>query len=128
MHPNLSDSINDNIARSEVLGGIYLENILPGETILVQTRNSRYQIHKDESDKFFLQSTNPRVGAPAPVEAHIHGSTFGGSMLKLGYIGNGMFMEFSLEGHMRYSPNLEREIPAVFTTSQIEKVEKLERV
>jgi hypothetical protein len=68
-----------------------------GTNILVDTRNSRYRLVLREGDgrdvvvqggRYFHQETEVRV----------NGSTLGGSLLKIGWIGVGLFLEFSLRG------------------------------
>lgn len=110
-HPNLSDDINRNIAKSEIDGGVYMHEhpdfvcaeikaqpVLPvGKTLLVQTGNTLYRIEK-RGEKDFYISGHARY-CPEPTKANIHGSTWGGSMLKMGWVGRGMNLEFSTEAH-----------------------------
>jgi len=76
-------------SRSE---GVSLHALSPLTTILVRTRNSVYRI-------ILLQGSDSRVliqGGPFfpdPIEAHLAGSTFGGSLLKTAWIGVGLHME-----------------------------------
>lgn len=117
-HPNLSDEINRNIAKSEIDGGCFLfkmegskssGEILPiGKTLLVQTKNTLYRIEK-RGDEDYLISGHPRY-CPEPTKANIHGSTWGGSMLKVGFVGRGMRLEFSISGE------------GTITTSEIQDV------
>lgn len=113
-HPNLSPAINDNIRESELQGGVWLEmpeesakqayaealekgNVLAmGKTLLIQTKNTLYRLEKRE-DGFYI-SGNPRF-CLEPTKATIHGSTWGGSMLKMGWVGRGMRLEFSTDSH-----------------------------
>lgn len=106
-HPNLSDEINRNIAKSEIDGGCFLfkmegskspEAILPaGKTLLVQTKNTLYRIEKRGEEDYWI-SGHPRF-CPEPIKASIHGSTWGGSMLKVGFVGRDMHLEFSTPEH-----------------------------
>lgn len=92
-HPqhHLSAEINERMAASERDGGIWMKDVEVGQTVLVQTQNTLYELtkHGDHwmglGGKYF----------PRPRIAHIHGSTFGGSMIRMGFLGVGMFMEFS---------------------------------
>jgi hypothetical protein len=127
-HPNLSDDINRKLTQSEIEGGIWLTmpeesatiayreakekgNVLAvGKTLLVQTKNTLYRIEK-RGEKDFWISGHPKY-CPEPREANIHGSTWGGSMLKMGWVGRGMRLEFNLEpwdGH-------------TITTSEIQEI------
>ena len=38
-HPNLSDAINSLIIESEIEGGVYLDRLLAGETLEIETRD-----------------------------------------------------------------------------------------
>ena len=96
-HPNLSDAINRNIIQSEIEGGVHLRN-LPGGTVLkVQTQNHLYTIVSERGGEAWI-SGHP-VFCPDPVLVNIHGSTWGGSMIREHYIGRGMHLEF---GHPDY--------------------------
>ena len=117
-HPNLSPAINAHLAQSEKDGGVWLsvppasasngESVLRvGQILEVQTQNTLYEIVK--SDKGYMIRGHAKY-CPEWTRAGIHGSTWGGSMLKMGYVGVGMYLEFSVEGH--------REV----TTSQIKEV------
>lgn len=96
-HPNLSDKVNRDIVRSEVEGGVYL-NRVPGNTTLeVETQNRRYTIWIREEGEVLIWG-HP-VYCPAPTRVRIAGSNWGGSMLKAGFIGRGMHMEFRHPEH-----------------------------
>jgi len=107
-HDNLSDDINKNIMQSELDGGLKLEDIDNGETIKVQTKNTLYTIKKISKDIFEI-SGNAKF-CPEPIDCSIAGSTWGGSMLKIGFIGLGMVMEVYPDGEC-------------FLTSQIKSIE-----
>jgi hypothetical protein len=106
--PWLDDSVNRSIAQSEIEGGVHLRNVLPGTVLEVRTRNRSYTL-RYEGDNQALISGHP-VFCPEPVLVSIHGSTWGGSMLKEHFVGRGMHLEF---GH----PSFE-----LITTSIIEDV------
>jgi len=91
-HPNLSDEINANVIRSEVEGGIHLRDLPPGAILEVQTCQRRYTI-VNQGGGDALISGHPEY-CPSPVLVKIHGSTWGGSMLKEQFIGRGMHLEF----------------------------------
>jgi len=110
-HPNLSDEINRNISKSEIEGGVYVHDhpdfvnaeikaqpVLPvGKVMLIQTKNTLYRLEKRGPKEFYI-SGSPRF-CPEPTKAYIAGSTFGGSMLKMGFVGRGMHLEFSTDAH-----------------------------
>ena len=106
--PGLSDEINKDILMSELMGGVYLDDVPTGKHIYMQTKNTKYVIVKVGED-WYIQGNEKYCAEPT--ECHIAGSTWGGSMLKLGFIGVGMYLEFGVEGH-----------PSVLT-SQIQTVE-----
>lgn len=106
--PHLSDAVNHRILQSEVEGGVHLGNVPVGTVLEVRTQNRAYTIHY-KGDNQALISGHP-VFCPEPVLVTIHGSTWGGSMLKEHFIGRGMHLEFR---HPVYEP---------ITTSRIEDV------
>jgi hypothetical protein len=98
-HANLSDGVNRNIVQSEVEGGVHLRDVPPGTVLEVKTQNRAYTILYKGWDQALI-SGHP-VFCPEPVPVTIHGSTWGGSMLKSRFIGRGMRLEF---GHPDFEP------------------------
>jgi hypothetical protein len=90
-HPNLSNEINANIALSELDGGAYLDKLAIGKLLHVVTQNRIYTI-EHRADGFWI-SGHPQY-CPEPTLAYIAGSTWGGSMLKMKFVGIGMHLEF----------------------------------
>ena len=90
--PVFSDEINRNIVRSEVEGGVFLKDLPEGSRLGVRTENRAYLIVTCGGSKALI-SGHPEF-CPDPVMVSIHGSSWGGSMLKMGYIGRGMHLEF----------------------------------
>lgn len=113
-HPNLSDEINKNIMDSELEGELYLKKIPVGKSIKVTTRNSEYIITRIKEPTFldFTIVGHPRY-CPVPTECNIHGSNWGGSMLKIDFISRGMYMEFSTAEHYNISTSLVMKIEEV---------------
>ena len=91
-HPNLADAVNRNLLRSEVEGGVSLRDLPRPTTLEIHTQNRVYRV-VCRPDGDALISGHPKY-CPAPVRVEICGSNWGGSMLKLGYIGRGMHLEF----------------------------------
>ena len=58
----------------------------------IETQNRAYTLEYQGSSQALI-SGHP-VFCPEPVLVTIHGSTWGGSMLKLQYVGRGMHLEF----------------------------------
>ena len=73
------------------------EPFLPvGHGLTITTQNTTYTLEKTGADEFLI--SGHQKYCPAPTKCSIHGSTWGGSMLKVGWIGRGMHLEFSIEG------------------------------
>jgi hypothetical protein len=108
-HPNLNDDVNSNIVQSEIEGGVSLGDLSPSTVLEIETQNHRYTaVFLGESQAMI--SGHPEY-CPEPTLVAIAGSTWGGSMLKLRYIGRGMHLEFS---HPEYhSPIVTSRIQAV---------------
>ena len=91
-HRNLSDEINRNIVQSEIEGGVYLDDLPSGASLELQTLNRTYRIvHYGQGEALIWG--HPKF-CPSPVRVKIHGSNWGGSMLKVRFIGRGMHLEF----------------------------------
>ena len=69
--------------------------------IIVRTINTDYHLDIDGSAvKVMDERRDGRPQRfPKAVACNIHGSTWGGSMLKMDYIGVGMHLEFHTDGH-----------------------------
>ncbi|HZS04026.1 MAG TPA: hypothetical protein VFD58_04255 [Blastocatellia bacterium] len=84
---------------SETLEGVELRALAPNGTILVRTRESDYRI-------LLLDPASRRVlieGGPffaEPTEAILSGSSFGGCLLRMGWIGHGLRMEIHAQGRL----------------------------
>jgi hypothetical protein len=91
--------VNGHIVQSEIEGGVHLRDVQPGTVLEVETENRAYTIRYEGSGRAFI-SGHP-VFCPEPTLVIIHGSTWGGSMIKSDYIGRGMHLEF---GHPTYLP------------------------
>lgn len=111
-HPHLSDQVNSNIIQSEIEGGVHLDDLSYDSTLEIQTQNRSYTL-VNRGGGAALLSGHPRF-CPEPVLVRIHGSTWGGSMLKAAYVGRGMHLEFR-------HPGFERPI----ITSRIREVRQL---
>jgi hypothetical protein len=90
-HPNLSDAVNHNIVASEIEGGVWLNHLLPGDLLEIETKDWTCRMEY-RGDYRALISGHPRF-CPDPVEVIICGSTWGGSLLKQYFIGRGMHLE-----------------------------------
>jgi hypothetical protein len=91
-HPNLSDQVNHDIIQSEVEGGAYLDDLPADTTLEIQTQHRWYTVVSCGGGQVWI-SGHPEF-CPEPVLVRVAGSTWGGSMLKLRYVGRGMHLEF----------------------------------
>jgi len=75
--------------------GVLLRELEPLTSLIVHTRNSRYQVVVSSAAEIMIQG-----GAyfPEPTPARLDGSSLGSSFLKLGWIGIGLRMEISARG------------------------------
>jgi len=92
-HKNLSDDVNRKIAESELQGGFRLKDMKVGEFLEVETESRVYTIEK-KADGTYIQGHPEHC--PEQTKVHINGSTWGGSMLKVDFVGRGMHLEFVL--------------------------------
>jgi hypothetical protein len=96
-HPNLSDEVNRSIVQSEIEGGVFLEGLPPDTVLQIQTQHHSYTATL-LGEGSALISGHPQY-CPEPVQVVIAGSTWGGSMLKMRFIGRGMNLEFHHPGY-----------------------------
>ena len=98
-HPSLSPELNRQIHQTLIEGGADLRLLPTGGTIEVQTKNTLYRIERVASDDEhhpFVLSGHPRI-CPEPRRVAISGSSFGGGMLRMQFVGRAMNLEFSTE-------------------------------
>jgi hypothetical protein len=91
-HRCFSEEVNGNIAQSEIEGGVHLDELSEGAVLQVETQHHSYTIVNRAGGQALI-SGHPKF-CPEPVPVRIAGSTWGGSMLKLRFIGRGMNLEF----------------------------------
>lgn len=91
-HPNLADEVNRGIIQSEIEGGVFLNDLPPSTVLQIQTMHHCYTAVLLGGSEALL-SGHPEF-CPKPVQVAISGSTWGGSMLKLQFVGRGMHLEF----------------------------------
>jgi hypothetical protein len=105
LHPELQKLIDT----QEEKGGVKLDKLEQGTILKVQTQNSLYTIKKIGDGLYTVQGGRY---FPAPLENWIAGSTWGGSALKVDYVGIDMHIEM---GHP--DPN-----GSVLVTSSIQSI------
>ena len=111
-HTNLSTEINRNLVQAEIEGGVRVDDLRPGSRLQVKTQNTCYRILVLYGALALI--TGHPVFCPHPVLVTIHGSTWGGSLLKMHFIGRGMHLEFN---HPSYNTPI--------VTSPIQEIEEL---
>lgn len=116
-HPNLSAEINANIRNSVIAGGATPSKLPANKRGYKVTTSSRvYELLKEpHGAPGWTIKGHPRY-CPNPVLCNIHGSTWGGSMIKTDWIGIGMHLEIGLMVNGEAS---------VITTSEIQDVEEI---
>jgi len=90
-------TLDEAIKCNDKLEGVMLSALMPRDTIRASTLNSEYEISllDPESGHVLLKGGKHFL---EPVDATVNGSTFGGWMIKLGWLGVGLRMEFSSNG------------------------------
>jgi hypothetical protein len=86
------DGFVDNVAGAH---GIHLRDVEPLTTLVVRTHNSRYRILITEGTAAIVCGG---TFFPEPTPARIDGSSCGGTLLKVGWIGIGLRMEIFTNG------------------------------
>ncbi len=89
---SFSPEVNRRIIQSEIEGGVHLGDLPEGAELDVDTENRCYRLVVHGDGGAYI-SGHP-VFCPKPTLVSIHGSSWGGSMLKVAYIGRGMHLEF----------------------------------
>ena len=91
-HPNFDSAINRAICQSEMEGGVALSDLALHAVVEVDTKHNTYRI-ENLGDGEVMISGHPDI-CPEPVLVNLHGSTWGTPMIKVGFIGRGMGLEF----------------------------------
>jgi hypothetical protein len=110
-HPNFPE-----IKRWKLESGLDLRKIPPNTILSVETNNSVYMIKKIKDREIEITGGMQKDGEdrfPAPTQAFLVGSTFGGSMIKLDWLGHDMNMEVHI---------LKEDGASIFLTSCIRNV------
>lgn len=105
---HLDGAINRRIIQSEIEGGVHLGDVPPGTVLEVRTENRAYTIRYQGLGQALI-SGHP-LFCPEPTQVTIHGSTWGGSMIKAGYIGRGMRLEFAAAASQPITTSVIRDV------------------
>src|SRR5207245_5198397 len=89
---NHSNEVNRNNVHSEIYVVELLEDLSPSTVLQIQAMHHCYTAVLLDSSRALI-SGHPEY-CPRPVLVAIAGSTWGGSMLKLRFVGRGMHLEF----------------------------------
>ncbi len=106
----LNEAVTPDIVESELEGGVYLNDLPEGVVLEVETRHHYYTIVNRGHGQAII-SGHPTF-CPEPVAVRIEGSTWGGSMLKSGFIGCGMHLTFQLPTHRTITTSSIKQIRA----------------
>jgi hypothetical protein len=81
--------------RNGRVSGIGLRSLPSGTAVIVNTCNSRYRLTllDDDGCEALVQGGHH---FPQETEVHVAGATLGGSRIKIGWIGVGLFLELSV--------------------------------
>lgn len=80
--------------------GLNMSLLSPKTKLFVETKNSFYEFVVVEAKKVTVFGGTLKDGGiryPQPASAIFYGSTWGGSMIKVDWLGVGMYMEFKAE-------------------------------
>ncbi len=92
----LAGAVRRLIDRSETDGGLRLSTLRDGSRVVVRTQNRSYELEVRHGRVWICGHP---VFCPRPVPVRVRGSSWGGSMLKVAYIGRGMHLEFEHPEH-----------------------------
>ena len=98
-NPHLGDRVNHNIIQSEIEGGVDLRNLPVSSELEIKTSNRSYRL-VNQGHGHALLSGHPEY-CPTPTTVRVSGSNWGGSMLRAGFVGRSMHLEFHREGYQR---------------------------
>ena len=95
--PGLNEGINQNACQSEREEGLCVENLKVGDLLELETKNRTYFIENRGNGQILISGHPKYCPQPTPVE--LHGSTWGGIILKPGFIGLHMSLAFRHPQH-----------------------------
>jgi len=91
-------------SESQLDEGLFLKDLNIGDVIALNTKHRSYAFENRGNGQILI-SGHPKY-CPQPVLVELNGSTWGGPMMKVGFIGRGMLLEFRhpIHGIIRTSP------------------------
>lgn len=105
-HPNLSETINDNLNNAGLNGILRLKKLKDGTIVKFNTKNSHYKLDIITQDNMLLSllyTEDPHDGGQRPSKetpVKIKGSTWGGSILMMDSMSQDMRVEMYIEGNI----------------------------
>jgi hypothetical protein len=98
LHSNFSDEVNAAHGESMLQGGADLTKLALGKRLIVQCRDCTLTVERREDG---LYISGHGKFCPVPMKASIPGSVYAkeGSMLRMNFVGRGMYMEFHTDAH-----------------------------
>ena len=100
-HESLSDDVCQKITFAEE-HGITFRDLKIGDELEIATLYSVYKFKMLDPPKGLAVASGTGKHFPSPTKVTLHGSNFGGSMLKLGWVGIGTWLELRnpLQNHI----------------------------
>ena len=108
--PGLNEGINQNACQSEREEGLCLDNLKVGDLLELETKSRTYFIENRGNGQIII-SDHPKY-CPQPTLVELYGSTWGGIILKPGFIGRHLCLAFRHPQH------------GVIRTSRIEEIRR----
>jgi hypothetical protein len=109
--PGVNEGINQNACPSEREEGLCLDSLKVGDLLELETKSRTYFIENRGNGQILI-SGHPKY-CPEPTPVKLYGSTWGGVILKPGFIGRHMSLAFRHPQH------------GVIRTSRIQEIRRL---
>ncbi len=91
-HKNLSDDVCKKITFAEE-HGLTFRALKKGDVLQITTIHSVYNFRMIDPTKGLAVASGTGKAFPQPTPVTLHGSNFGGSMIKMGWVGIGTWLE-----------------------------------
>lgn len=91
-HPNLSDDVNKKVSFADA-HGLTFRLLNKGDELTIVTDNSIYIFKMLDPSKGLAIGAGNGQHLREPQRVNLHGSNFGGSMIKLGWVAVGTWLE-----------------------------------
>ena len=91
-HPNLSEDVCRKVTFTEEHGLMFWDLCI-GDELEIITIHSVYKFKMLDPPKGLAVASGNGKHFPSPTNVNLHGSNFGGSMIKMGWVGIGTWLE-----------------------------------